>query len=1074
MNNKYLKSVLFLVFGAMVIPFAYSSTMEFQYTNEDLLTRTAPLVYSPNVRQGNRVLFNDTPYMSPIPLEHRRKDPLANALIQSSEPKTLVTSNYVQPRERNKYIRRSDLPFSEELFQRILQTDPLVENINVFSFLDYSSSDCTKPADSVLGDKNDKSFNLMEDSVNRLNARTQYCAYELDATDPVVASIEFCGCVRAKTNEFGEDEGVVYSVLKDDDEFKEAVGTFKQRFANFVIEDIFSDLEHMTSQANAFLATAELGDALYSKVEDEKRGITLDFKETRQRMHSCSGVGMKDLVADMFHPDENGETICDMQGADILLESIKSFNSCGQETSSECDSLSEFANHQSYKDQPSDKVISDLMSFHFSKRMIRPEDIFSQVSAMDSNFKKYQATLNAISTLSDVDENNNTVIRKDKINSRNMLPSDNDLASLSKLYEQFSQSGEVDLKVLTEEQLVSLGRAISRNPLYLKFENADPLAPFDAQTEITQFVADLHRDKQKRIEQNPAFEAYFQAESPADEIKVLVINNYLERSDDLGLRCEAVKDKVRSLCASMKGNGVSFFSHPDFRDYAEEFILDEDLHKEMNEITNSERERSPVVDQLFCHANFSSISNECQESLRIQHNAQMNFVQCGYDQNWLLKHIDRSLTVGSQGNFEHSHFITNQRLENDYEASKDNQSTGGAAGSAFASVVTTGGGSSQVYGIEKKELSPGFNHEPSKGIQSVTKTANAFKNSQNQDNIETENPKIRPTTPSSGALLSDQAIVSSFSDKFKDSNFSAAPINQPIAAAPRVNTTNTDTSDIEQKAQTQASAHEILLNELRASEAQQKKYLAQLEELKNSRDNGRDGAGSLEQSEEVREKEQEVARLGERVKELRSQVQRRQQLSEENENRPSRVSSFSSSSRGSSRSSAVAPTPSPTSSGSGASFSSGPASSSSFSSAPSSAAPVPQRSAAANGLSLTSQSSGSIAPLGTNLSQLASGLSGRNFILRDVGIPGKAEKIVFQLKDGEVLMVDGEPQIVSVELVDISEGELADVAEQESEENQEENPEDELLQARAPASEGVQRQVYWDEVLDLLKTTVTK
>lgn len=1056
----------------MVTSLAYSSTMEFQYTNEDLLTRTTPLVYSPNIRQGNRILLNETPYMSQIPHEFRRKDPLANALIKASEPKTVSASNYVQPRERNKYIRRSDLPFSEELFQRILQTDPLIENINVFSFLDYSSGDCTKPSDSVLGDQNDKSFNLLEDSVNRLNAKTQYCAYDLDASDPVVASIEFCGCVRAKTNEFGEDEGVVYSVLKDDEEFKEAVGSFKQRFANFVIEDIFSDLEHMTSQANAFLATAELGDALYSKVEDEKRGITIDFKETRQRMHSCSGVGMKDLVADMFHPDENGETICDMQGADILLESIRSFNSCGQETSSECDSLSEFANHQSYKDQPSDKVIADLMSFHFSKRMIRPEDIFSQVSAMDSNFEKYQATLNAISTLSDVDENDNTVIRKEKINSRNMLPSERDLVSLSKLYEQFSQNGQVDLKVLNEDQLESLGRAISRNPLYLKFENADPLAPFDKEAEISQFVADLHRDKQKRIEQNPAFEAYFQAESPVDEIKVLVINNYLERSDDLGLRCEAVKDKVRSLCASMKGNGVSFFSHPDFRDYAEEFILDEDLHKEMNEITNSERERSPVVDQLFCHANFSSISNECQESLRIQHNAQMNFAQCGYDQNWLLKHIDQKLTVGSQGNFEHSHFITNQRLEQDYEASKDNQRTGGASGSAFASIVTTGGGSAQVYGIEKKELSPSLASASSNSARAFGRSEKAAQIAQSQS-AEAEQLKAPTATTPTGAVgVNEQNLMPNFSDKFRDSSYSSPVTNQPVVA-PRVNTTVADTSDIEQKAQTQASAHEILLNELRASEAQQKKYLAQLEELKNGRDNAREKADSLEESEEVREKEREVARLGERVKELRSQVQRRQQLSQDNDVRSSRVSAFSGSSRGPSRSSAVAPTPSPTSSGSSGNFSSGPASSSSFSSAPSSTSPVPQRFGASNGLSLSAQSSGIIAPQGTNLSQLVRGLSGRDFILRDVGIPGKAEKIVFELKNGEVLLVDGEPQIVSVELVDISAQdliaeELVDGAEQEQEESEE------LLQARAPASEGVQRQVYWDEVLDLLKTTVTK
>lgn len=1052
-----------------MVSFGHTSTMMSQYTNEDLLTRTAPLMYSPISRQGNRILLNDTPYISQVPLANRSVDPLTKALTEKPKLGVLVESNYVQPRERNKYIRRSDLPFSEELFQRILQTDPLIENINVFSFLDYSSTDCNKPFGSVLGNKNDESFNLMEDSVNRLNARTQYCAYDLEGTDPVVASIEFCGCVRAKTNEFGEDEGVVYSVLKDDNEFKEAVGAFKQRFANFVIEDIFNDLEYMTSQANAFLATAELGDALYSKVEDTERGITIDFKETRQRMHSCSGVGMKDLVADMFHPDENGETICDMQGADILLESIKNFNSCGQESSSECDPLSEFAQHQSYQNQPSDKVIADLMSFHFSKTMVRPEDIFSQVSTTASPFEKYQATLNAITTLSDVDENNNTVIMKEKINSRNMLPSDNDLASLSKLYEQFSQSGEVDLKLLNEQQLESLSRAISRNPLYLKAENADPMDAFDPEAEISQFIADLHRDKQRRIEQNPAFAAYFQAQSPVDEIKVLVINNYLERSDDLGLRCEAVKDKVRSLCASMKGNGVSLFSHPDFRDYAEEFILDEGLHQEMNEITKSERERSPLVDQLFCHANFSSISNECQESLRIQHNAKMNFLQCGYDQNWLLKHIDESLTVGSQGNFEHSHFITNERLEAEYEANKDNQRTGGASGSAFASIVSTGGGSSQVYGIEKKELSPSLAPTTLSSARAAARADKAAQNRPSQASSETPTASAAAPVPSSA--VSDQAIVGNFSDKFKNSSFSA-PVNNNPTVAPKVNTSNSDFSDIQEKAQAQSSANELLLNELRASEAQQKKYMAQLEELKNERNNGGQGADSFEKMQEVKEKEQEVARLAERVKELRSQVQRRQQVSQENESKPSRISSFSGSSRGSARSSAVAPTPSPTSSSSGGSFSSGPASSSSYSSAPSTAAPVAQRSVASSGLSLTAQPSSSIAPLGSNLSQLVRGLSGRDFILRDVGIPGKAEKIVFQVKDGEVLLVDGEPQIVSVELVDLTDQELA--AEELADGAEHEQEDEDLVQARAPASEGVQRQVYWDEVLDLLESTVTK
>lgn len=1065
MKNICLKTFTIVMASLLFSTTLTAATVLSQYQEDALQSPLSSIVHYQSLPDSFNPLNEKPGLMSLAPNSSILAGKSRQLLIKPTQSQS---SEYVQPSQRNKYIKRSDLPYSEDLFQSILRP----RGAQIASSLSGSilTPDCNELSEPVLGSQNKDNL----DAVNEgLSSRTQYCAYDLENSDRVGTSIAFCGCVREKTMQYGEDDGVVYSALKSNEEFKQAVDFFRQRFSDLVIKDIFNELEDMTNQANAFLSTAELADALYGKVKGKKEGFTFDMKYTREKMHSCSGPAMKDLVADMFHTVSGGETACDQQGAEILLESIKNFNSCGQENSSECDPLAEFASHDFYNDQPADKVISDLMSFHFSKGIIKPEDLIAHLPQDGSAFDKYHATLNLIASISDSDSDNNTVILRDRINFKNMLPSQEDLLAISHLYQQFETGGSIDLTTLSEIQIKNLSRSIAVNPLYQikpvsQFEEVLPNSNNEGR--LRQFIADLHADKLRRIEQNAEFSQFFDQESPLEKIKVIVLNNYLERGHDLGMRCEAVKDKVRSLCSSMKGNGISLFSHPDFREYAEDFIVDEELHQKLNEITGSERKRSPAVDQLFCHANYSSISNDCQESLRIQYNAQMSFNQCDYDYDWLLKDIDESLKIGSVGNFDNSSFFTSELLEQEYQNNKNMEEIGGVSGSAFASIVSTRGDTPRVYGIEKKELSGGFleNFQPSQ--QRVIASASDDKN-------ERQDKKLL-SAPAPASINSSASIPSesssfaqntrrSFSENFETS-YSHQTISAPSVVSPLAQ--RVEQAEVPSQKQT----NDLLLQELKESEAQQQKYLAQLSELQKV-DSELSSTPMSKESELIKAQEKEVARLDEKVKNLRSQVRSRQLASKvesSSNDFDGQPAPQATPARALSKSSPAAPTVLPTSTPAAATNSVQAPSTLAASNDPLVTDSSPQRQNQSSPLALTAQSS-FVAPIGTKLSALVTNLTGRDYVLRDVGIPGKAEKIVFKTENGEVVLVDGEPLVVSVELIDIgSEESLDGNSEFEGDALVADDIQDEKgTNERSPASE--QREVFWDDVVNLLNNNLS-
>lgn len=968
-------------------------------------------------------------------------------------------TNYVEAQEVNPYIKRNEVTLTEESFAYILNSRPMSSPVLSFEFKpSFSlgmSDDCPVQSFSLLDAFNNKAVTEIENTLDEINSRTQYCGFEIEGVEPIHASINFCQCVKQRTVNFGENEDVIYPVMKDNKVFVEAVGAFKQQFVDLVISEVFQDLEGMTKKANAFLSTEELAPVLFGKMEDAKNNITVDFSETRRMVHGCSGVAMKDMISEMFTPDEYGVALCDAGSANNLLEAIKKYSSCGGDSESECDNLATFAENEHYKDESPEKVISDLMTFQFSKNLIKPDALFARVAGDASPMDKYKMSLSLASSMSDFDGDNRILVR-DQISMRSSLPKDSQLEMLGELIQQVDKNKDFDLSVYPEETVRALIRTLRTNPLLKEDEYSFQADEHDKNKAwVKDYVNSLISDRELRIKENPKFSLYFKNENPLEAARVLVINNYIQKSEDLGLRCEAVKDKVRNLCSSISGNGVALFSHPDFRRHAPSFITEGKLHQEINDITSSESKRNPVVDQLFCHANFASLSNDCQEAMRAKTDAQAMFSHCSYDSSWLLKHIDKSLASGAQGNVEEAVMKTQETVSRVYEERLSNKST--ASSSAFVSMVSSNGEVVSGYGKDSPRSSYSkILNKGAIGVSSISEMSSV--------------PLPRPVTSDSSDKADKLAPSSTFS--FSDDFVTNSPANKLAPVTNIVPPSFSVPTPVVQNIPSNSQANEILLNELRASEESQRRFRDEISKLKSVANTKKDSS----ETEELKKKEQEVSRLDERVKDLRAEVERKR------ENNPGPVARVSPQSSSFARPSPT-PTPTPNNQIQKSSVVSGPSSSSTgvSPSSPSAISPssgvsrapasIASPGTAASNISLTNIQQ-KVFPRESSLSQVARVLNGSNYILRDIGIPGKAEKIVFKLKDGEVLYVDGEPQIAFVEVIDLEnvDSTVADELIVEAEKD----AVDELDEIEQPERSSMARRLQWDEVIEMIESHVTK
>lgn len=1027
---------------------------------------------------SSRVLASQS--SSTFDLQNQAQSPVAQVMRKNEislierDANDLEQKNLFELLDENVYEQNPIAP--PEVYSRVLGN----ESFNRFSTSSESVVDpCASVANSVVNQNN---INDISGPLMDFKSRHQFCGFEDEETiGSMYPSINFCECVREKTKTTGDSEDSLYKKVRDPDKLTLAMDIYRQSLVDKVMPAMLEDLGRMTEASNDFLSTDELSQMLYevhSDVEDNEARSVLEGM--RQGMHTCSGLGMKTMIQELFNPESSQTERCDEKSAQFLIDGFNKAINCNH---SECDNYKSFADTKRANGEDPQEILSDSLTHRFSVNLIENNKIFDEGFSQLSNDEKFKKIVDTADAMTEFDSSGKPFVHPDFVNFEKRLPSEEQLLFMyefmqNKDNEEFSAENFSDEKKIMLDELL---QKLSRNDLYkdnaILDVSVSQMSADEKIQRLNRFAEKLEQDKERRIEGIEASQEYFSAEvEPVEAMKRMIINNYLYLGDNVLKDCAETRRKFGKLCASISGNGMAIFSHPDFRQHTQEMLLDEDLQKKIADISDDDdvESRSPLADQLFCHANFSSLSSDCSEQAMIEAGQSFSPTHCTYDAMWLLSDENENLNSGHTGNTQSIADEILNRAQNfsaaasvgdfRYVASKSSKSDDSYGDSSkgidFNREVFNSSDTSSAPGSFLDNIDGRMSKDAEKDVAPV-----AVSPEQVESLPDTSPERKSPNTSERSAIgpqrsFSDNFIPRSQSALNEESDEEESGPSQSVKS-------NQDESAVVQQLE---AAQELRTSELKAqleqAQNRQQSLQSELDRLLNKSAKQEDDAHQAK----LENKRRELSDLENQVQELETDIKRekavvRQDFYPQNES-GSNASASQASSVSSTGGAQKGPAPSAVAAGGSAGTARAPASTRSTQSNEGQASSKGlTNGTGANGLSLTAAQTFPVLPQTADLSSVARGLSGENYVLMDTGRPGLVEKIVFQYgPDGEVLFDEsGRPVILSREVVELDEAEKT-----EDEENQEDQ--------RSPASEeldalGEQEEppsYRWSDVEELL------
>lgn len=927
---------------------------------------------------------------------------------------------------------------------------------------------CSSSSDSVI---DQGQIENISGPLEELQDRHQYCGFDNPATIGTMhASVGFCDCVREKSMRAGESEDALYQKADDPEKLQKAMDLYRQGLVDKVMPGLLEDLDEMTSSSNDFLSTKELSHMLYevhSGIEDKEARSVLEGM--RQGMHTCSGLGMSSMINDLFNSQDGHIQSCDERSAQFLLDGVIKATGCD---SGECDDYRPFVESENYSDEKAHVALSDVLTHKFSVQLIDPQHIVDDDFGRLSSDEKIRKVITTADAMTETDASGRPFVHPSLVGFDRRLPPEEQLEFMHEFMQQKKQEGfnpEVYYQE-NEKAFDDLMNTLVRNNLYressILSSSTSQMDDIDKVQKLSRFTDMLQADKDKRLEDIDLAGKYLSEDmEPVEYMKRLIVNNYLYLGDDVLKKCAETRRKVEKLCASISGNGMAIFSHPDFREHAGEMLLDEELQTEISKISEGEvGKRSPLADQLYCHANFSSLSSDCDEQASITLNRPVSSGYCYYDAMWFLSTDSAAMNRGHTGN--------SKRATMSLVSEANKQSTG-ASSSDFIHVAS--GENRNSYKDPDKDLnfnpdlydSVSFGGKDSKKA-GVAQKEQTYTNGPDLNNLKAkpkDNPEPEAVKNMATSKTRDFSSKENFSDSFaqrQQGQYQDAKKSAIRQSASAKNDKNTN-SPIEQSGGPQFGQAKELKAELKKAKRRQQELQDQLDKLlvdSKDRDEETHEDELNKKKNELRDLEDQVKKLEANVRREKSEVEKglfpqRPSSQKASAPSPAQTSSVRSASRANSRPTSAS-TPGVESSVKGR------AQASSVVNEKTDAGPSPASSTNQATLRLSQGRDFGVLPQSTDLTRAAKDYADKDYVLMDIGRPGLAEKIVFEYgPSGEVMLYEiGNPVIVSREVVELDEAETA------KEELEDRSPAEESKEGLGEQEESPNYR--WSEVEELL------
>lgn len=955
---------------------------------------------------------------------------------KSLRPKSKEDKNVAAYLERHDFAQNPTLTF--EGYSSVLGNNVHLKN-------NFSSSPKVRCAFEKSGVLNSENIKELAGPIESIKKQHQYCGFdEEEMLGSIDSSISFCDCVRKKTQENKDGKGL-YKKIKSPGKLYKLRNIYRQKLVEKVMPGLLEDIEEMTKASNDFLSTDELSHLLYEvniseDIENEKARSLLE--KARQTMHSCSGPGLANVMEDLFNTRGQTQAYCDENSAKILLDGFVKTMECKDPKN--CIDYKKLKDSKLYREKKPYSTLSDFLIYKYSQSMVESENRGG--SSIDND--SYSSSLMRAKAMTDYDLDGVPFVNVEMVNSKRRLPKKEQL----KLLHSFMDKKKREIKSyesLTEKEREltdGLIEVLSKNSLYKNSKHF-----LSAKTSFTDdeklaylknFSQTLKSDMEMRIKSFPKSQKYFNESSdPVERMEKIIINNYLNLGDEVAKDCAETKRKLKKLCTSISGAGMAFFSHPDYREKADEILLDSGLQNEVAKIAGGKIDgRSPRADQMYCHANYSSLSSDCIEEYNVKTQSQSSPIHCEYSGDWFLSNDYGLFSL-------RDHIGNTQSIGHDLieKASRDDSSF--SISDDFSTVMKVG--PAEVYKSKGRKLKNTVRPQKKMKTRVIQGVA---KNQSTNASLKVRVPKAETVESKRLAQIkvtSDEKKTEStkrrlFSDNFKTkpSSFSPTSLENSVSLPrdePR-QVSHKDRSSLVPESKKEDPYVTKLIDELRQARGRQDKLEDQLEKLSDLSE----VKENQEHKEEIKEKEEQLKSLQTDIGELRKELETKKAspkiikrpqsspvLSGPNENSRSSFSSSSpspppvgvensivSKAQGRSRkitNNTVTKVTEKSENGQVENSGRSPASRSSD-----------------GPIVLNSIDSKKLLPRTVDLSSVASTLKEEKYILLDLGNPELAEKVVFKSDvKGEILFDEsGEPIIKSREIVKLEDELLQEEPEQ--------------------------------------------
>ena len=881
--------------------------------------------------------------------------------------------------------------------------------------------------------------------------------------DHMVNMSSLCNCVIDKT---GSDSAKQYVPFKDQRELDTMIDAVRAEFTQIALDDTLADIDRVSAVSTNLVLSEDFNPLLVIKKDSSDNVVPV-------KAHLCMGGALVHQVRELFEGSGETGARCRPESAEVMLEAYIKLHQCGN-VGEDCIDYKSILNDPRMKSKPAHEKLGMLLTVQHSK-LVNPmyglkegerppvgNDMVFRIFEMSSSTvdPKTLAYKENVGMYSDPYPN---------INARHSFD------FITKLIKR-AATGEVmtttSLDDFSSEEKSNFIYYLRRNPVY---------APFfkESQTDehaILSFTSRLihhHNNNPERKEESLDDNDYI------GKIWGFLATELLMESQK---NCDQSRRKLGNLCEALSDDGMALFSNPDFAPIFTKLSSFESGEKFAALNGDDNLAAFFRTEQVLCHANRRSLQARCdRERLNSAEQGPPRPPEhCDYDASWLFEKTPKQEVIAERYNG-----VSRTIPKSDADpAARPTSAAARNRPSTLATILPPNTYSHSYESISKRvsqaanDIKPQYRathplaslaRSPSRTIEKNYPQENTLSQVKPQSNIigseENHSNEFADATNRPTAFFGDFSETS-----FREANSLISPSGGTIISGSMDQTAVSinPTSDDQPDDALQTRLDKLLEERLKKIEAQERL------------------TSELEQSEtelEQERKELELAELKAELAELNSDITKQKkalatrQATSSNEKdesmtrRPASLARAEVANGGINNGLAsrvnLAPTP-VSSTGGNSNGNSNPVSAgsanagrrlSSSGAGPVSGAVVAGRHATDGAGLVLRQTSGAITttlPVGTPIAQMVTRLNEQGFVLRETGVPGQTEKIIFALDEsGQVLYVNNEP-VFTIEIIN---------AGSEVEEGIAEKPLDEFQEYLE-----MRRQYRWESVLDAIDT----